>query len=102
MTPLRLLILFFNDVLVDMIFGYKKLYSHREKAGISLEITNEKICLFLSMLLLGGCHKLPDRNMYWEATPNTFVYAWFDSMPRNTFERILQNLHLCDNKQLDK
>ena len=23
-------------------------------------------------------------------------------MPRNTFERILQNLHLCENEQLDK
>ena len=39
-----------------MIFGYTKLYSHREKAGISFEITNEKIRLFLSMLLLSGCH----------------------------------------------
>ena len=63
--PLRLLELFFDDVLVDtcyssmvgMIFGYTKLYSHREKAGISFEITNEKIRLFLSMLLLSGCHK---------------------------------------------
>ena len=25
-----------------MIFGYTKLYSHREKAGISFEIINEK------------------------------------------------------------
>ena len=30
-TPLRLLELFFDDVLVDMIFGNTKLYSHREK-----------------------------------------------------------------------
>ena len=34
-TPLRLLELFFDDVLVDMIVGYTKLYSHREKAGIT-------------------------------------------------------------------
>ena len=87
-------------LVVDMIFGYIKVYRHREKVGISFEITNEKIHLFLSMLLLSGCHKLPDRNIYWEATPDTFV--WFDSIPRNTFERILQNLHFCDNKQLDK
>ena len=25
-----------------MIFGYTKLYNHREKSGISFEITNEK------------------------------------------------------------
>ena len=69
----RLLILFFNDVLVDMIFVYTKSYSHTEKAGTSFEITTEEIRLFLSMLLLSGCHKLPDRNMYWEATPDTFA-----------------------------
>ena len=40
-TSLRLLELFFDDVLVDMIAGQTKLYSHREKADISFEITNE-------------------------------------------------------------
>ena len=40
--------------------------------------------------------------MYWEATPETLVLAKPDSMPRNTFERILQNLHLRDKEQLDK
>ena len=73
MTLFRLLKLFFDDVLVDMIFGYTKLYSHRERADISFEITNEQIRLFSSMLLLSGCHKLPDRKMYWEATPDTFL-----------------------------
>ena len=29
--------------------------------------------------------------------PNTFVQAISDSMPRDTFERALQNLDLCDN-----
>ena len=45
-TPLRLLKLLFDDVLVDMIFGYTKLYSHREKANISFEFNNEKIRWF--------------------------------------------------------
>ena len=56
-TPLRLLELFFYDVLVDMIVGYTKLYSHREKADISFETANEKIWLFLNMLLLSGFHR---------------------------------------------
>ena len=60
-------------MLNDMIFGYTKLYNHREKADISFEITNEKIRLFSSLLLLSKCHKPPDRKMYWEATPDTFV-----------------------------
>ena len=64
-TPLRFLELFFEDILVDMIFvGYTKLYSHTEKVDISSEITNEKIHLFLRMLLLSGCHKPPECKMY--------------------------------------
>ena len=56
-TPLRLLKLFFDDVLVDMIVGYTKLCIHREKADISFETTNKKTWLFLSMLLLSGCNR---------------------------------------------
>ena len=56
-----------------MIVGYTKLCSHKEKADISFENTNEKIRLFLSMLLLSGCHELPDCKLYWEKTPETFV-----------------------------
>ena len=67
-TPLRLFELFFDDVLVDIIFGYTKLYSYREKVDISFETINEKICLF-SSILLSGCHNLPDRKMYWKANP---------------------------------
>ena len=97
-TPLKLLELLFDNVLVDMIAGYTKLYSHREKTDISFEITNGKICLFSTMLLLSGCHKLLDHKMYWKMTPNTRCV----SMSRNMLERILRNLLLCDNEQLDK
>ena len=69
-TPLRLLKLFFDNVLVDMVFGFTKLYSHREKAGISFEIIMKKFACFYACC---GCHKLPDRKMYWEAAPDTFV-----------------------------
>ena len=61
---LRLPELFFDDVLVGMTAGYTTSYSHRERADISFEITNEKIRLFVSMPLLSGCHKPPGRKMY--------------------------------------
>ena len=101
-TPLRLPELFFDDVLVGMTVSYTKLYSHREKVDVSFEITSKKIRLFLNMLLLRGSQKLPEREICWETTPDTFVQARSDSLPRNTVERILRSLHLCDNKQLDK
>ena len=47
-----------------MIAGYSKLYSQRETAGISFEITNEKIWLFLSMLLPSGCDRLQKWKIY--------------------------------------
>ena len=31
-----------------------------------------------------------------------FLKARSNSMPRNTLERIFQNVHLCDNEQLGK
>ena len=67
-----------------MILGHTKLYTtlstpsctvierERERAGINFEVTNQKI-RFLSIPLLSGCQKLPDRKMYWETSPNTFV-----------------------------
>ena len=61
--------LFFDDVLVDTIVGYTNL----EKADISFEMTNENIRLFLRMLLLSGCHRLPHRKIYWGTTPDTSV-----------------------------
>ena len=64
---------FFDDILVDIIVGYMKLYSHKEKTDISFGITNEKIGLFLSMLLPNGWHNLPDCKMYWETPPENFV-----------------------------
>ena len=106
MTPLRLFELFVRNVLVDMIFGYTKLYSHNEKSINSFEITDEKIRLFFSMLLLSGDYNLPYRKMYWQATLDTFLLLCKQGLTqclvRQEIERILQNPHLCGNEQLDK
>ena len=51
-----------------MVAGYAKLYSYREKADTSFEITNEIFRLFLGMVLLSGCRKIPDHKMYWETS----------------------------------
>ena len=73
MAPLKLLKLLFDDVLVDLIVGYTMLYSHREKTDINFEVNNKKNPLFVSMLPLSGCHKLPDHKVYWDTDPDTFV-----------------------------
>ena len=105
-TPLRLFELFVRNVLVDMIFGYTKLYSHNEKSINSFEITDEKIRLFFSMLLLSGDYNLPYRKMYWQVTLDTFLLLCKQGLTQclviQEIERILQNPHLCGNEQLDK
>ena len=47
MNPLRLIELFSDDVLVGTVVGYTKLYSHRQEADISFEITIKKNLLIL-------------------------------------------------------
>ena len=79
-----------------MIVGYTKLYSYREKADTSFETTNESFHLFLCMLLLCGCLNLPDRKIYWDTPPDTFVQATSDSTFSDTLGCILRNLHLCE------
>ena len=73
-------------MLVDINVGYTKLYDHREKADTIvlkvLKISNETFRLFLDMLLLSGCHELPDHKIHWETSPDTFVKATSDSMSR--------------------
>ena len=81
-----------------MIVGHIQLYSHRDKEDTSFEITNEIFRLFLAMLMLKRSHKLPECKMYWETTPDTFVQAMPDAILRDIFERILRNLHLCENE----
>ena len=100
-TPLRLPELFFDDVLVDMVVGYTKLHSHREKADISFKTADEKIWLFFSMLLLSGCHCFKTIKFIGRRY-EIYLDTRSDSVPRNTFEHIFRNLHLCDNEQLDK
>ena len=74
-----------------MMVGYTKLYSHRQKADISFKITDEK-----NLLLLGGCHKLPCRKMYWETTPDTFVQTSSESLPCNMFDRFVATTNVIN------
>ena len=63
-TTLRLLELFF--VTYSLIRFLPSSSRTVEKASINFKITIEENCLFSSMLLLTGYHKLPYHKMYWE------------------------------------
>ena len=92
-TPLRFLELFFDDVLVDMIVGYSKLCNHRERADISFEIANEKIRLFLSMLLFSGCRKPPDCKKILEDNPPILLCGLINKT--NSQVEQIHRMNLC-------
>ena len=56
---------------------------------------------FVSLLLLIGYFRLPRRAMYWKCSDDTQKVLVRNTMSRNEFGRIMQNLHLEDNDRLD-
>lgn len=46
-----------------------------------------------------GYHSVPSKD-YWSTSPDLGVKLISNAMPRNTFEKILVNLHCNDNKSL--
>jgi hypothetical protein len=47
-----------------------------------------------------GYHELPAWKDYWSSSPDLGVKFVSDAMSRNTFQKILQNLHRNDNASL--
>ncbi|KAG8225279.1 hypothetical protein J437_LFUL001892, partial [Ladona fulva] len=56
---------------------------------------------FLGVLLLSGCHQLPNRRLYWSKSEDCSVEIVSNSITRNRFEEILKYLHLADNARYD-
>ena len=52
------------------------------KQILVLKTSHETFRLFFGMLFLSGSHKLPDRKIYWETFPDTFLKVMSDSVPR--------------------
>ena len=72
-SPLALFKLLFDEELVYQIIEFTNLYEKREKVESTIELLNEKFRLFLTILLLSGYYKLPERQKYLETTPYIFV-----------------------------
>ncbi|KAJ8937187.1 hypothetical protein NQ318_012741 [Aromia moschata] len=56
---------------------------------------------FIGILLLSGHLPVPRRRMFWEQRKDTQNILVADALSRDRFEFIMQNLHFCDNVQLD-
>ena len=56
---------------------------------------------FIAILLVNGYLDLPRQPMYWEHNEDTHN-ATVTLLLGNRFDKIMQNLHLADNSNLDK
>lgn len=99
-TPIEAFSLFFDNEVIDMLVNYSNMYanSHNRNGDIS---DNEFRC-FLGVLLLSGYSSHPRRSMYWENSKDTNNILVCDAISRNRFNFIIQNIHCCDNSNLDQ
>ena len=56
---------------------------------------------FVGILVLSGYAPVPYRRLFWSNAPDVHNDMVAQSMRRNKFEAILQNLHFADNTKID-
>lgn len=69
-------------------------------AGFSTTI--EEMRTFFGILYLTGYHTLPTIESYWSNQAILGCQFIKDAMSRDRFRRMKQNIHVCDNFNLDK
>ncbi|KAF2895518.1 hypothetical protein ILUMI_10656 [Ignelater luminosus] len=77
----------------------QNLYSE-QKGNHNLNVSSAEINVALSIMLLSGYHRLPNKRMYWQNEPECKVPIIADAIHPRSFEDILRYLHLNDNSKV--
>lgn len=86
---------------MDMIVENTNEYAGQNNvAGFSTSVREMKT--FFGILYLTGYHTLPTIESYWSNKASLGCKFVKDAMSRDRFKRIKQNVHVCNNKKLDK
>lgn len=96
-TPTDVFIVFM-DVIIDDLVYQTNLYGTQNDR--TLKITKDEMLVFFGINFFMGYHELPAWKDYWSSSPDLGVKFVSDAMSRNTFQKILQNLHCNDNASL--
>lgn len=88
----------FMDVIIDDLVYQTNLYGTQNDR--TLKITKDEMLVFFGINFFMGYHELPAWKDYWSSSPDLGVKFVSDAMSRNTFQKILQNLHCNDNTSL--
>ena len=73
-----------------------------QKVLIKDSLQQHQKWIFLGILYLTGYNTLPTIRSYWSNQATLGVEFVKEAMSRDRFERIKQNFHVCDNKNINK
>ncbi|CAB3242136.1 unnamed protein product [Arctia plantaginis] len=88
----------FPDEIINMIVTETNRYASQKDCRNFQPTTSAEIKAFLGVMIMMGLHPLPDFELYWSSDPfynNPDISSTFTL---NRFKKILQNLHLNDNR----
>ena len=93
----------FKSYVTDDLFAYisdqTNMYSVA-KSGVSINTTPDEIERLFAIWLYSGLFPAPSYRDYW--SPETCLSCIADLMPVNRYEKLMQNIHMCDNNLMRK
>jgi len=95
--PTDVFMVFMESILEDLVYQTNLYGTQNNK---TLRIQREDMLVFIGINFFMGYHSVPSYKDYWSTSPDLGVKLISNAMPRNTFEKILVNLHCNDNKSL--
>ncbi|KAF2883577.1 hypothetical protein ILUMI_22595 [Ignelater luminosus] len=98
--PLEFLELFLSSEVLETLVKNTVMYAVSKNC--KLEVGNDEMLVFISILYISRCVPVPRRPMFWEGRSDTKNSLVSNSLRRNWFEDIFRYIHAADNNNLPK
>jgi len=99
LRPIDCFMLLFTEQLFELIWRQTNIYGQQNRKNwTSINIIEIKKWFAINIFM--GYHKLPSYRNYWSTDVNFNVPIVRETMSRNLFSKILNNIHLADNKKM--
>lgn len=90
---------FFNDEVFDLIVSQTNLYADQESIKNWKPVDKAEVRAFLGIIIIMGYHILPQIDLYWSSDPGFRVNEIANVMTVKRFKKILEALHLNNNRE---
>ena len=98
--PIDAFMMLFTQQLFELIWEQTNVYGQQKHGTNWIPVTISEIISWIGLNTLMGYHKLPSYRDYWSSNSNFNVPIVCQSMSRNTYTKILSNIHLADNTNI--